>query len=130
MAAIAAEADDRPLVGRALPAAAVARLQSAAGLCLFERGAQHWALWRDALDKAAYSTTAASPASLALQKTLVQQGVLEPAQVDGFYGPQTVTALAAFQAALGLPATPVPDELTYMLLEKMNAAPASSARHE
>ena len=131
MAAIASEASDRPMVGRALPAAAVARLQSTAGLCLFERGAQHWALWRDTLDKSAYGATAtASPASTALQKALVQQGALAPAQVDGLYGPQTVAALAAFQTAMGLPATPVPDELTYMLLEKMNAAPASSARHE
>ncbi len=132
LAAVAAEPGDRPMVGRALPAAAVPRLRSAAGLCLFERGGQHWALWRDTLDKAAYGipATTASPASATLQKALVQQGVLEPAQVDGFYGPQTVTALAAFQTALGLPATPVPDELTYMLLEKMNAAPASGARHE
>ncbi|KQM70124.1 ExeA family protein [Xylophilus sp. Leaf220] len=130
LATVAAEPGDRPMVGRALPAAAVPRLRSAAGLCLFERGTQHWALWRDTLDKAAFGTTAASPASLALQKALVQQGVLEPGQVDGFYGPQTVTALAVFQTALGLPATPVPDELTYMLLEKMNAAPAPGARHE
>ena len=130
MAAVAAEANDLPMVGRALPSAAVARLPATEGLCLFERGSQHWAFWRDALDKAAYSTAATSPASLSLQKALVQQGVLAADKVDGLYGPQTATALAAFQTALGLPATPVPDELTYMLLEKMNAAPASGARHE
>ncbi|GEM_PF-450477 len=126
---IAAESQGRPMVRQALPAATAGRLQPSAGLCLFERDGQRWAFWRDTLDKTAYvPTPRATPAGMALQKSLVRQGALGAAEVDGFYGPRTVAALAAFQGALGLPATPVPDELTYMLLEKMNAAPVSGAR--
>ncbi|BFO53912.1 MULTISPECIES: AAA family ATPase [Comamonadaceae] len=128
---IAAESQGRPMVRRVLPAAAAARLQPSEGLCLFDRDGQHWAFWRDTLDRSAYvPTPQATPASTALQKALVRQGVFDAARVDGFYGPQTVAALAAFQGRMGLPATAVPDELTYMLLEKMNAAPASGARVE
>lgn len=126
---IAAESQGRPMVRQALPSAVAPRLQPSAGLCLFDRDGQRWAFWRDMLDKAAYvPTPQPTPAGTALQKALVRQGALGAAEVDGFYGPRTVAALAHFQGALGLPATAVPDELTYMLLEKMNAAPASSAR--
>ncbi|MDA8450056.1 AAA family ATPase [Acidovorax sp. NCPPB 3859] len=128
---IAAESQGRPMVRRVLPAAAAGRLQPSEGLCLFDRDGQHWAFWRDTLDRAAYvPTPQATPAGTALQRALVRQGVFDAARVDGFYGPQTVAALAAFQGRMGLPATAVPDELTYMLLEKMNAAPASGARVE
>jgi len=131
LARVAAEAQGRPLVSRALPAQAAGLLQPSAALCLFDRGGERWAFWRDTLDKSAYAVTPrATPASTALQRLLVRQGALDSAQVDGFYGPQTVAALATFQDRLGLPATPVPDELTYMLLENMNAAPASAARSE
>ncbi|GAA6121396.1 AAA family ATPase [Acidovorax sp. FG27] len=131
LARVAAEAQGRPLASRALPARAAGLLQPSAALCLFDRGGERWAFWRDTLDKSAYAVTPrATPASTALQRLLVRQGALDAAQVDGFYGPQTVAALATFQGRLGLPATPVPDELTYMLLENMNAAPASAARSE
>ncbi|WP_051647033.1 ExeA family protein [Paracidovorax oryzae] len=131
LARIAAESQSRPMVRRLLPAAAAGRLQPSEGLCLFDRDGQHWAFWRDTLDRSAYvPTPLATPAGTALQKALVRQGVFDAARVDGFYGPQTVAALAAFQGRMGLPATAVPDELTYMLLEKMNAAPASGARVE
>ncbi|AVS86573.1 hypothetical protein C8239_03270 [Paracidovorax avenae] len=131
LARIAAESQGRPMVRRLLPAAAATRLQPSEGLCLFDRDGLHWAFWRDTLDKSAYvPTPRATPAGTALQKALVRQGVFDAARVDGFYGPQTVAALAAFQGRMGLPATAVPDELTYMLLEKMNAAPASGARIE
>ncbi len=129
LARVAAESQGRPMVRQALPVAAAARLQPSAGLCLFERDGQRWAFWSDTLDRSAYvPTPQPTPASTALQIALVRQGALDAAHVDGFYGPRTVAALAAFQGALGLPATAVPDELTYMLLEKMNAAPASGAR--
>jgi len=128
---LADEAGGLPIIGRRLPEAAQARLRSERGLCLFQRGQEHWALWGDTLNRSAFSAIQVSPANTALQNALVRQGALEPSQVDGFYGPRTAAALGSFQTALGLPATALPDELSHMLLEKMDApSRAAGTRHD
>ncbi|MBV8619553.1 MAG: AAA family ATPase [Curvibacter sp.] len=112
---------------RALPAALVARVRTLRGACLFERNGQPWLLWHDRVRQALSNAVTVSPEARQLQDQLVRQGQLAAAEVDGLYGPRTASALAQFQTAMGLPITATPDELTTLLLEKLDA-PAT--RHD
>lgn len=124
--AIVAQAGSEPLVGFKIPNAAVTHLRNATGLCMFRRGDEHWAAWRDTFDRHTLTGQKASSAGMELQVALVRHGVLEPALVDGLLGPKTAFALGAFQAAIGLPVTAESDPLTVMLLGRMDPINAAT----
>ena len=111
-----------------LPQPLVARVQGLAGVCVFEREHQPWLLWQDRVRPPQSNPVTVTPEARQLQTQLVRMGRMSPTEVDGLYGPRTASALAQFQTALGLPITATPDELTTLLLEKLDA-PAES-RHD
>jgi peptidoglycan hydrolase-like protein with peptidoglycan-binding domain len=61
-----------------------------------------------------------------LQRQLVRVGLLSPDQVDSIQGPVTMTALARFQRAAGLPATGQMDHVTLHKLTCGRATAISS----
>lgn len=100
---------------------AVKKLKTTSGVCLTSRDQQVWVSWQANPASVQALLPVASEATRVMQGHLVHLGWLEPERVDGMNGPQTRAALQSFQRSLGLPAVGRPDELTYMLLEKLNA---------
>ncbi|BEU94476.1 ExeA family protein [Acidovorax sp. DW039] len=92
------------------------------GVCTEKLAGVTWATWQaNPLIAEAWQSQASSATRL-MQEKLAQRGLLEPQFVDGMGGPRTRAALQSFQQSLGLPVTGHPDELTFMLLEKLHGA--------
>jgi general secretion pathway protein A len=92
------------------------------GVCTEKLAGVTWATWQaNPLIAEAWQIQASSATRL-MQEKLAQRGLLEPQFVDGMGGPRTRAALQSFQQSLGLPVTGHPDELTFMLLEKLHGA--------
>lgn len=92
------------------------------GVCTEKLAGVTWATWQaNPLIAEAWQSQASSATRL-MQEKLAQRGLLEPQFVDGMGGPRTRAALQSFQQSFGLPVTGHPDELTFMLLEKLHGA--------
>ena len=110
------------VVSQWLPPLAAEKLKTAPGVCLTSRDQQIWVSWHANPASAQAMLPVVSEATRAMQSRLAHMGWLEPDLVDGMNGPKTSAALQSFHRSLGLPAIGRPDELTYMLLEKLNAS--------
>ena len=115
-------AKEQSLARTLVPSALLPILQRVPGLCMYQLMDKTWAVWAQNAPAWQRSEKPQKDVSVVtdLQEQLVRQGLLAPRNVDGLYGPRTATALARFQAAHGLPITPTPDELTLLLLDKVN----------
>ena len=110
------------VVSQWLPAPVVQRLKAIPGVCLTSRDEKIWVSWHADPASAQARLPMVSEATRAMQSRLVHLGWLESSLVDGMNGPKTRAALESFQRSMGLPVIGRPDELTYMLLEKLNAS--------
>ena len=90
--------------------------------CRFVEGQESWVVWLGRGE--ARHIVAAQPATLKVQAKLKSLGLLDPREPgDGFFGTKTGEALARFQQQNGLAPTGKPDELTFLLLEHLDASP-------
>lgn len=121
---LAAPAASTAVVSQPLPAPLTQQAQLVQGLpgvCLEKRAGLTWATWHANPLIAEVWQAQSSSGTRFMQEKLAQRGLLEPQFVDGMGGPRTKAALQAFQQSLGLPVTGHPDEMTFMLLEKLHA---------
>lgn len=96
--------------------------KSSARFCRFVEGQESWVVWLERGE--ARHIVAAQPATLKVQAKLKSLGLLDPREPgDGFFGTKTGEALARFQQQNGLAPTGKPDELTFLLLEHLDASP-------
>ena len=109
------------MVSQWLPETVAQRLKQTGSVCLSVRNKQMWATWYANPMSREAQLHGASQATRQMQERLVRFGWLKADLIDGYNGPQTQLALQGFQQSVGIKATGSPDELTYMLLEKLHA---------
>lgn len=110
------------IVSQLLPPTIAKKLKETPGICMFSHEMRTWVTWLADTRSADALLPQPSEATRQMQRRLVRFGVLAPDLVDGVNGEKTTVAIRAFQRLIALPVSGRPDELTYMLLEKLDAS--------
>lgn len=113
----------------ALPAPLAPLLDPDQSLCVFERGGRHWAAWATGWRMEDLVSPRANGTVLRLQQHLARLGLLGEADIDGYMGPRTHQALAAYRERNGLAPGGGADDLTLLLLERGVMAATQGESH-
>ncbi len=107
------------LVSQNLPSDMVVLLKPSPRLCISKINGQFWVTWLSRHH--VHHIKAAEETTNQMQIFLKNMGFLNIQSPDGLFGPKTGEALLKFQQQYRLSPTGQPDDLTFFLLENLNA---------